>query len=250
MSRRPIFKRKPKTKKVIPARSGAPRSGVKFKTLERALGELAEKPEENRDKVLQLLKQTRQTAMDDAVIMFKQGRHGGIETARHIAVIHDRIIQALYNFTTNHVIEKPAGKLPIMAVCAIGGYGRGEMAPCSDLDLLFLVPDKKGQEYAEKITEYMLYMLWDLGLKVGQSIRTIDQNIQLAKTDQTILTALLDLRFICGDQKIAEKLFTKFKKTITKGKGRNYIAAKLEERDIRHDRAGNSRYVIDRKSVV
>lgn len=245
MPRRSLFKRKPQTKTAIPARSGAPRSGVDLSSLDIELSKLGKNHEKNRTQILELFKQTRQSALDDAITMFEEARHGGIETARHIAVIHDRVIQALYNFTSQHVIPKPDGKLPIMAVCAVGGYGRGEMAPGSDLDLLFLVPDKKGQDYAEQITEYMLYMLWDLGLKVGQSIRTIDQNIQLAKTDQTILTSLLDLRYICGDQDIAEKLFVKFKKTVAKGKGRSYIAAKLEERDNRHERAGNSRYVIE-----
>lgn len=245
MARRPIFKRKARTASVIPARSGAPKSGISLIELKKQLAAFGETPEQSRGDVLELLKSTRQNAMDNAITLFDRGRHGGIETARLIANIHDRIIKALFDYTTRFAIEKPGKKIPVLSVCGVGGYGRGEMAPGSDLDLLFLVPDKKGQAYAEKVTEYILYMLWDMGLKVGQSIRTIDQNIQLAKTDQTILTALLDLRHISGNKVLSNQLFTKFRKNITKGKGRSFIAAKLQERDRRHTREGNSRYVIE-----
>ncbi|NNE58234.1 MAG: [protein-PII] uridylyltransferase [Hellea sp.] len=247
MSRRPIFKRKPKApaKDAIPARAGAPKSGVSSKSLLKDLAQYGDDPKKNRPQILEALKQARQEGLESAYQKFELGRLGGTETAQVIATIHDKIVVALYHFTTDFVVEKPESKISDMTVCSVGGFGRREMAPHSDLDLLFLVPDKKGEEYASSVTEYILYMLWDLGLKVGQSIRTIDQNIQLAKTDQTILTALLDLRYICGDQLLAEKLFKKFRRNITRGKGRNYIAAKLKERDIRHDRAGNSRYVIE-----
>ncbi len=245
MARRPLFKRKARKASVIPARSGAPKSGISLIDLKKQLAALGDYPEKNRGEVLELLKTTRQDAMDNAVTLFERGRHGGIETARLIANIHDRIIKALFDFTTRFAIEKPGKKIPVLSVCGVGGYGRGEMAPGSDLDLLFLVPDKKGADYAEKVTEYILYMLWDMGLKVGQSIRTIDQNIQMAKTDQTILTALLDLRHISGNKDLSNQLFTKFRKNVAKGKGRSFIASKLEERDIRHAREGNSRYVIE-----
>ncbi len=245
MARRPGFLRNTR-RKTIPERSGAPVCNIDQLALQNRLQELAVENPNSKSEILAVLKETRQSAMDEAIALFERGRHGGIETARLIAAIHDEIIKALFHVCTMHVIPKPEGKTTkMLAICAVGGFGRGEMAPGSDLDLLFLLPDKKGQKYAEAVTEYMLYMLWDMGLKVGQSIRTLDQNIQLAKTDQTILTALLDLRFVCGNQPLAEKLFVKFKRDITKGKGRAYIAAKLEERDIRHDRAGNSRYVIE-----
>ena len=88
-------------------------------------------------------------------------------------------------------------------------------------------------------------MLWDLGLKVGHSSRTVEQCLKLAKEDQTILTSLLDMRFLEGDEKLSNDLYAAFRKTITKGKGRAYIAEKLMERDIRHAKEGNSRYVIE-----
>lgn len=245
MARRPIFRRSVTKPKAIPARSGAPKSGIKLSELKKKLAQFGDEPDANRTKVIDTLKATRQSAMENAQVMFEKGRHDGIETARLIADIHDRLIKALFDFTTRFVVKKPEKLKPVMSVCGVGGYGRGEMAPGSDLDLLFLVQDKKSDDYAGAVTEFMLYTLWDMGLKVGQSIRTIDQNIQLAKSDQTILTALLDLRHICGDADLSNTLFNKFRRNVARGKGRNFIASKLEERDIRHTREGNSRYVIE-----
>ncbi len=199
-----------------------------------------------RARLIDRLKSFRDNVMTDIRERFEQGRIDGLETARLIASAHDLMIEGIFRIVTTQIIiaENPT-EGEHMAVCAVGGYGRGEMAPGSDLDLLFLQAHKKGTAYTDSVTEYMLYMLWDLGLKVGHSIRTVDQCLKLAKTDQTILTALLDLRFICGDENLARDLYTRFRKEITRGKGRAYIASKLEERDIRHDREGNSRYVIE-----
>ena len=196
--------------------------------------------------LIQTLKSYRDAVMADLRERFEKGRIDGLETARLIAAAHDQMIRAIYTVVTDRIIvaENPTAA-EHMAVCAVGGYGRGEMAPGSDLDLLFLQSSKKGSAYTESVTEYMLYLLWDTGLKVGHSTRSADQCLKLAKSDQTILTALLDLRFICGDEDLAQALYARFRKDITRGKGRAYIASKLEERDIRHDREGNSRYVIE-----
>ena len=200
----------------------------------------------SRPYVLELLKETLHSAMTDTKTRFMKGRLGGLETARLIAAIHDDIITALFDFVVTHIYRASnPTKAERLALCAVGGYGRGEMAPQSDVDLLFLIADKKGSAFTENVTEYILYMLWDMGLKVGHSIRTIDQSISLAKDDQTILTALLDLRFLKGDKDLAKALFAKFRKDVAKGKGRRYISGKLQERDERHAREGNSRYVIE-----
>ena len=119
------------------------------------------------------------------------------------------------------------------------------MAPESDVDLLFLTSDGTSSPYSEKLTEYILYMLWDLGLKVGHASRSVDQCLKLAKEDQTILTSLLDVRHLAGDEDLSERLYFQFRKNVTRGKGRKYIAEKLAERDSRHTQEGNSRYVIE-----
>lgn len=201
---------------------------------------------DKRGQVLDVLKGALQTALASAEDLFIHGRIGGIEMASLIAGIHDDVICALYDYAERHQFSQSASKLSEnFAFCAVGGYGRAEMAPQSDVDLLFLINDKDGSAETDAFTEFMLYMLWDLGLKLGHATRTLDQSISLAKEDQTILTSLLDLRFLRGNRLLADKLYSKFRKDVTKGKGRNYIAAKLEERDIRHTQEGNSRYVIE-----
>ena len=230
----------------IPARINAPKSGIDALGIREQLTKTAHTANDIRGEALALLKSALKAAKASARKRFEAGRMDGLETARLIASIHDDIITALFDFTVTHIVRASnPTKSERMSLCAVGGYGRGEMAPESDLELLFLLAEKKGSAYTEQVTEYMLYMLWDLGLKVGHSTRTVEQSIKLAKEDQTILSALLDLRYLRGDEELANELYTKFRKNVTKGKGRAYIAAKLKERDARHDREGNSRYVIE-----
>ena len=230
----------------IPARLNAPDSGVDAVDFRVQLADVASSAKDVRSAALAIFKSTLEKAKASTRELFEAGRLDGLETARLIASIHDDIITAMFDFTTTHIFRTSnPSKAERISLCAVGGYGRGEMAPESDVDLLFLIADKKGSPYTEQVTEYMLYMLWDLGLKVGHATRTVEQSISLAKDDQTILTSLLDLRYLRGDEALANELYIKFRKTITKGKGRAYIAAKLAERDRRHDREGNSRYVIE-----
>ncbi len=205
-----------------------------------------EKTASARADILNIFKPHFHAALALAREKFEHGRLDGLETARLISAIHDDLITALFHFTTTHIVtSENLTRGEHISVCAVGGFGRGEMAPQSDVDLLFILSNKKGSAYTESLIEYMLYMLWDLGLKVGHAARTIEQSIKLAKDDQTILTALLDQRFLCGDVELAASLKKQFRKDITRGAGRAYIAAKLEERDLRHAREGNSRYVIE-----
>jgi len=234
-------------KLTIPTRPPRIESDINSVALILKLDEVAKAhSKDRRTQLLDLLQRTLETHLSRAEKLFSEGRIGGLEMAALIASIHDAIIGALYDYTVKHAFPAPnPTRAEHLALCAVGGYGRAEMAPQSDVDLLFLIDDKKGSAHTEQITEFILYLLWDLGLKVGHATRTIDQSIALAKEDQTILTALLDLRFLRGDKDLADRLYSKFRKDITKGKGRKYIAAKLEERDVRHTREGNSRYVIE-----
>ena len=130
-----------------------------------------------------------------------------------------------------------------MAVVAVGGYGRGEMAPFSDVDLLFLTPYKI-TGWAESVIESMLYMLWDLKLKVGHASRTIKDCIRLGREDFTIRTTLLEHRFLTGDETLAGELDAKLRTELFSGTGRDFIEAKLEEREKRHQRQGE-RYMVE-----
>jgi [protein-PII] uridylyltransferase len=131
-----------------------------------------------------------------------------------------------------------------LAVLAVGGYGRAEMAPHSDVDLLFLTPWKI-TPWAESVIESMLYMLWDLKLKVGHASRTVPDCLRLGRDDITIRTALLEHRFIAGHARLATELGDKLWSDLFRNSGPEFIEAKLAERAERHKRQGGQRYVLE-----
>ncbi len=131
-----------------------------------------------------------------------------------------------------------------LALLSVGGYGRAEMAPQSDIDLLFLTA-KNISAPAEKLVESMLYLLWDLKLKVGHSTRTIKDCLTLGRSDITIRTALLEHRFVAGNAPLAASLAERLWSDLFKSTGRDFIEAKLAERAARHKRQGSQRYVLE-----
>src|SRR6202000_2531354 len=131
-----------------------------------------------------------------------------------------------------------------MAVVATGGYGRGVLAPGSDIDLLFLLPYKQ-TAWGESVAEALLYCLWDMGLKVGHATRSVSECIRQAKADMTIRTGLLESRYLLGDQKLYDELTSRFDKEVVQGTAPEFVAAKLAEREERHRRAGQSRYLVE-----
>ena len=132
-----------------------------------------------------------------------------------------------------------------MAVVATGGYGRGLLAPGSDIDLLFLLPYKQ-TAWGESVAEAILYCLWDIGLKVGHATRSVDECIRQAKADMTIRTAILEARFLLGDRKLFDELVDALRQGGRRRAPRaEFVAAKLAEREERHRRAGQSRYLVE-----
>ncbi|MEO8241376.1 MAG: [protein-PII] uridylyltransferase, partial [bacterium] len=131
-----------------------------------------------------------------------------------------------------------------LAVLAVGGFGRAEMAPHSDVDLLFLFPWRL-TPWAENVIESMLYVLWDLKLKVGHSSRSVKDCIRLGREDITIRTALLEHRYVAGDPNLADELESRLWSDLFRTTGREFIEAKLAERGERHKRQGGQRYVLE-----
>ena len=131
-----------------------------------------------------------------------------------------------------------------MAVMAVGGYGRAEMAPHSDVDLLFLTPHKI-TGWAESVIESTLYILWDLKLKIGHSSRSIDDCIRLGQEDYTIRTALLEMRLLTGNAPLAHELRDRLWKELFKGTQAEFVEAKLAERADRHQKQGGQRYMLE-----
>ena len=170
---------------------------------------------------------------------------GGVETARLICGVTDEVIRALYDFTTVHVFRaRNPTEGERIALMAVGGYGRGALAPFSDIDLLFVRPYKQ-TAHTESVIEYMLYALWDLGFKVGHASRTVGECVKLARQDMTIRTSLLESRLLSGDEALALSLQRRFREEVVKGSGAQFVAAKLKERDDRHARAGASRFMVE-----
>lgn len=170
---------------------------------------------------------------------------GGLQTAQLLSRVADEVLRALFDYTTTHVFRARNPTLgERFAVVAVGGYGRGELAPSSDIDLLFLRAYKP-TPWIESVTEHMLYQLWDMALKVGQASRSVEECLKLAREDHTIETALLEARFIAGDEALFQELEQRFRQEVSRTRHAGFIAAKLRERDERHKRAGTSRYLVE-----
>lgn len=175
---------------------------------------------------------------------FEEEGINGEAVVRADAFLVDQLVRTIYDFACNHVYPTNNNSGAGMAVAATGGYGRGELSPFSDIDLMFLLPEQSTRE-SEKIVEFVLYMLWDMGLKVGHATRTISQCIDLARRDLTIRTCLLESRWLWGNQPLYRNFEQRFLKEVVAGTGPAYVEAKLAERDARHARMGDSRYVLE-----
>jgi [protein-PII] uridylyltransferase len=194
--------------------------------------------------VAQRLKAAHADARIVAEQLLLEDRHGR-RCAERLCRLQDDIILVLYDFVAKHLYPSQSpSDAEHMAVVATGGYGRGLMAPGSDIDLLFLLPYKQ-TAWGESVAEAILYCLWDMGLKVGHATRSVDECIRQAKADMTIRTAILESRFLLGDRKLFDELVTRFDKQIAHGTAPQFVAAKLAEREERHRRAGQSRYLVE-----
>ncbi|MBO9574573.1 MAG: [protein-PII] uridylyltransferase [Sphingobium sp.] len=169
----------------------------------------------------------------------------GRESVTAQAFLMDQVIRILFDATVAHIhpINNPTAA-ERLSIAAVGGYGRGEMAPYSDVDIGFITPYKP-TAWTEQVIESMLYVLWDLGLKVGHSSRSVDETIRMAKSDLTIRTALLEARFIWGDRGTFEDARQRFMDQVMRDTARAFVAEKLVERDNRHKLMGDSRYVVE-----
>ncbi len=172
-------------------------------------------------------------------------RNNGTEAVEAQCFLVDQLVRAIYDFAVTKQFQqgvRTTGEL--LGVVAVGGYGRGELSPQSDIDLLFLLPYKK-TPYAEQVVEYMLYMLWDMGLKVGHSTRSVDECLRQAKADLTIRTALLEARWLWGDRTLFDQLRQRYRAEVVAGSGEEFVESKLAERDARHEKMGDTRYVLE-----
>ncbi len=199
---------------------------------------------ELRTAVAQRLKSALTRGRAQAESLLLEDRHGR-RCAERLCRMQDEIIRILFDFAAGALYPSPVpSQAEHMAVIATGGYGRGLLAPGSDIDLLFLLPYKQ-TAWGESVAETLLYGLWDMGLKVGHATRAVNDCIRQAKADMTIRTALLESRHLFGDVKLYAELTARFDKEVAQGTAAQFVAAKLAEREERHRRAGQSRYLVE-----
>jgi len=179
-----------------------------------------------------------QTHVRDA---FEDQQLTGLIAARRLAKLMDGLIAALFDYTTRQAVPDVPERL---AVAATGGYGRGVLAPFSDIDLLFLTQDEPDPRTLQAV-EFMLYFLWDLGLKVGHATRSIPDCLTEADGDHTVRTSLLDARPVAGDAVLFADFHEAFRAACKVDGAAAYIAAKQAERATRHRRFGDSPYVVE-----
>ncbi|MEX6505708.1 [protein-PII] uridylyltransferase [Jiella sp. M17.18] len=197
-----------------------------------------------RGKVLAFLRDTIRSGRTAIERMLSEDG-GGLLCARRLAALQDTVIRAVHDFAHRHVF--PSANLSSgerMAIVAVGGYGRGTLAPGSDIDLLFLLPYKQ-TAHGEQIAEYLLYLLWDLGFKVGHASRSVDECIKLSRADMTIRTSILERWLIAGASDLFRELGERFDAEVVSGTSEEFIAAKLAERSQRHAKTGNTRYLVE-----
>src|SRR6195952_1270365 len=154
-----------------------------------------------------------------------------------IRVIHDHVITDVYPSNNRSTGER-------LTLMAVGGYGRGEMAPHSDVDIAFLTPSKQ-TSWWEQVIEAILFFMWALALKFGHSSRSLDDMVRMGRSDLTIRTALLEGRYVWGDQDLFAEAQKRFWAEVVAGTERQFVSEKLAERNDRHKRLGDSRYVVE-----
>lgn len=197
---------------------------------------------EFRTATVEILREALDHGRAEARRALEDGGHGRT-CAERLSDLEDQLIREIHDIARKHFVP-PFAAANRLAIIAVGGYGRGLLAPGSDIDLLFLLPDTPDAGN-KKVIETILYILWDLKQKVGHATRSLDECLQQAKGDMTIRTSVLEARRLCGDEALFEKLRSRFDKEIVSKTANEFVAAKLAERDARIKRSGESRYLVE-----
>jgi [protein-PII] uridylyltransferase len=166
---------------------------------------------------------------------------GGLEIAGARAQLFDAILNSAYHWAMADSDKNP----PSFTLVAIGGFGRGLLNPCSDIDLLFLLPRASDAIPAasKQVIEKILYLLWDMGLKVGHSVRSIKECIAEARSDQQNKTAMLDTRRIAGHEALYLDYRKRFEKECVQRKQSDFLELRREDQRNRHSRYSNTPFL-------
>jgi [protein-PII] uridylyltransferase len=230
------------------AEVGGKRAIVHRAALQAELAKIAEAslPQgEQRARALDLFRGALDKGRAEVKRRFLEGEADGHVTVRANCFLIDQLLRVLFDHATQRLYPLPNPSTGArLSMVATGGYGRGELAPFSDVDLLFIYPYKLTAR-SEQVIEEMLYFLWDLGLKVGHAARSLDDCLRQAKADVTIRTSMLEMRYLWGDQELYQEFKKRYQEEIQGKDPARFIEAKLAERDIRHKKHGSSRYILE-----
>jgi [protein-PII] uridylyltransferase len=169
---------------------------------------------------------------------------GGLEVVSAFSTMMDHLIRHLFGQVSDDFIRRYPSENQRCSVVAQGGYGRGELNPYSDIDLLFLY-SWKVSPYVEAVTERLLYTLWDAGLQVGHATRTVKESIALSASDMKVKTALLDARYLCGNYDLYQEFEKAVESRLIKKRVNRFVQEKLTENRLRHENYGGSVYLLE-----
>ncbi len=208
-------------------------------------GLVEEQGEGARQAIVELLKSALEDGRAEIARRLEEKPSAGHECTGGQAFLIDQLLRLIHDYVVEHVFPVAnRTKAERLTLVAVGGYGRAEMAPHSDVDIAFITPMKRAP-WCEQVIEAILYMLWDLQLQVGHSSRTVQDTLKMAREDLTIRTAQLEGRYIWGDEALYEEVASRFWAEIVKGSEAKFLSEKLDERNARHKRMGDSRYVVE-----
>src|SRR5881275_435656 len=170
-----------------------------------------------------------------------QAGGGGREICARRGELVDVILRHVFAAAANAVGQSETS----LALIALGGYGRGELNPFSDVDVMLLHGDAAGKvsPYVEEMAEQILYLLWDIGFKVGHSTRSIKEALAQANRDMLTKTAMLESRFLAGDRTLAHEFRDQFRAKCVAGSEREYVEMRMRDQETRHRKFGDSVYM-------
>src|SRR5947199_1227593 len=173
-----------------------------------------------------------------------QAGGGGREICARRAELVDVLLQYVFGAAETSARGNGTAKV-LLALVALGGYGRGELNPFSDIDVMLLHhQEKKGiSPHLEEMVQQVLYLLWDSGFKVGHSTRSIKEAVAQANQDMRTKTAMLESRFLAGDADLAREFRRQFRSKCVNGCEREYVELRIQDQVARHKKFGDSVYL-------
>jgi [protein-PII] uridylyltransferase len=174
-----------------------------------------------------------------------QAGGGGREICARRGDLVDVLLRHVFTAATAAASSKQDEKAPALALIALGGYGRGELNPFSDVDVMLLHSGRAGSvsPYIEQVVEQILYLLWDIGFKVGHSTRSVKEAVAQANRDMLTKTAMLESRFLAGDEELAREFRDQFRAKCVTGSEREYVEMRMRDQEARHKKFGGSVYM-------